>query len=436
MNGKEDCCIDVQHKKRGRPRLRDDRDNRFDPRFPSTSSTNNDTARRPLGSSSTYPSSSPTVAPGESAASRFVDRTSAPAPDTSIYSQQQQQQPLSIATSACQEPMAYLMLKDLEIVKASPSFNEAVGITSTYGVKLIDVLAPSEREKIKTLNNELREEQERSQPNYLPPIFAETQVGRVIQSLNFSPESAARFNMDRRDRWSFQSAAGQIRPHNVRFGLAALDSIYFVVLQILPQNRFPYPSPSPHPSASSYAAYPSQSQTSQPAAYGQPTPVSATFDPSRAYGENSLGPRQPPQQIHPGQLMAGHSPGISPGLSTYAASPSRPDYPMGPTSFHTPRTEMPGTPRQQSLMNTQVQAQTHMQAQQQVVSQADGASGCHQLPPIRGQTPGQAGVAVTHSMMSSVEPMWMKDDRGAAGRVNIEGLLERPSHLQQQPPSA
>ena len=57
-NGKEESCVDVQHKKRGRPRLRDDRDTRYDPsRFPHPQDA---AARRPL---SIYPSGVP-VGPG------------------------------------------------------------------------------------------------------------------------------------------------------------------------------------------------------------------------------------------------------------------------------------------------------------------------------------------------------------------------------------
>ncbi|KAL5621956.1 hypothetical protein BROUX41_005901 [Berkeleyomyces rouxiae] len=471
MNGKEDCCIDVQHKKRGRPRLRDEREARFDPRIQSASSSN-DTGniRRPPGPGSSYSSAASTAGASTASASgydqmihrtnlsfrvlksqpreplppRFVQHASAA--DANIYSTAP---PAASTSNSTHEPIAYLMLKDLEIAKASVAFAEAVGLTSMYGVRLHDILASYEREKIKTLNNEMRGEQERSQPNYLPPIFADHQVERVVQSLKFTAEDIARFNMDRRDRWDFQSPDGQIRTHNVRFGLAKQDSIYFVVLQIVLQSRFQFSAsasaPSPH-AATGYASYPAQHAQVPQVAYGQPLSTSGTFDPSRGYGDASLSARQAQQQGHPSQLLPGPSPGISPGLSTYAASPSRPDYPMGPASFHTPRTEMPNTSRQQQpLLPPQAQTQSQMPAQPQGQSQvpqaqqnhlAQASSGCHQLPPIRGQTPSQVPLAMTQSMpmMGSADSGWIKDDR--TGRVNIEGLLERPSHLQRQPPSS
>lgn len=386
-NGKEDSCVDVQHKKRGRPRLRDDNQPRFDARFPHPTDP---TMRRPVSLYSPMTAVSGTYEdplrrnnpyrvlksqPSDPIAPRFIERGSAS--DANIFPA-----PLSI-TSRAPEPVAFLTT-DLEIAKASRTFIEAVGSQSIVGRRLLEVVSPGERDKAMALQRYLQEEQARKEPNYLPPIFGKQEAERVIQALSFDSDSISRFTLDRQDFFTFVSGDGQPRLYPIRIGLAKEDSIYFVVLLLnRPAQPFPGPSPSPQARDFSYSYHP------QP--YTQLTPVSSSFDPGRPrYGESSregaYTPRQPPATTPMG---SGFAPGASSNIPPYSTStPARIEPPAGP-SHRIPRSELPPTRPPQQVE--------------------------YQLPPIRGQ--GQAG-------LPTETPGWQRDDR--SGRVDIGGLIEKP----------
>ncbi|KAF4869689.1 hypothetical protein CGCSCA1_v011191 [Colletotrichum siamense] len=398
-NGKEDACVDVQHKKRGRPRLRDDREGRYGP---STYPHPQDAAaaRRPL---SLYSSGGPISGyddpirrsqsyrvlksqPSEPLAPRYLERAS-PA-DANLYAP-----PLSAAPGA-PEPVVYLTM-ELDIARVSQTFSDAVGIVSVRGRKLFDIVVPSDREKVQSHQRQMQDERARKDPVYLPPIFGQHEQERVFESLRFEADELSRFQLDRQDFFVFASSDGQPRSFSVRMGLAKRESIYFIVLLLNAAPRYPYPSPSPHARDIPYsyqqqAPPPPQSQT-----YAQHTPISATFEPSRPrFGESTLAPRPSPGQ--PQHMASGLSPGVSPGMPSYAASPSRPDYAVGPSSYQIPRSELPPTtrPPQSSF----------------------------QLPPIR---------AGPHQPPQP-EPSWQRDER-SSGRVDIGGLLEQPDPQQRRP---
>lgn len=399
-NGKEDACIDVQHKKRGRPRLRDDREPRFDTgRF---AHPPDPAIRRPL---SLYtPASAPPIPfddplrrsqsyrvlkshPSEAAPPRFVERGSAS--DANIFPA-----PLSIATQA-PEPVAFLTIGDLEVVKASSTFIDATMMNTQsvlgyrsqpiVGRKLVDMITPPERDRVMALCKALQNEQMTKEPNYLPPIYGRDEEERVIKSQPFGSESVSRYQLDRQDFFTFVAADGQPRPHSVRVGLAKDDSIYFVVMLITSHTRsFPHPSPSPRSRDITYSY--------QPQPFTQLTPVSASFDPGRSrladpYREGNFTPRHPETQAQ--QLVSALSPGMSPNVPSYAASASSRSEHLGGLSHQIPRSELPLTrPTQQAE---------------------------YQLPPIRSQQQ-QHG--------QPTEGTWQRDDR--AGRVDIGGLIEKP----------
>ncbi|KAI0418498.1 hypothetical protein F5X98DRAFT_111212 [Xylaria grammica] len=398
-NGKEDACIDIQHKKRGRPRLRDDREPRFDTgRF---AHPPDPTLQRPL-SLYTSPSVPPVPfedplrrsqsyrvlksQPGETVAPRFIERGSAI--DANVFPP-----PLSIATQA-PEPVAFLTVGDLEVVKASSTFIDATMSTAQsmlgyrsqpiLGRKLVDMITPPERDRVVALCKSLQNEQITKEPHYLPPIYGKDEEERVIKSQPFGPESVSRYQLDRQEFFTFVAADGHPRPHPVRVGLAKDDSIYFVVLLLTSASRpFPHPTPSPRSRDITYSY--------QPQPLAQLTPVSASFDPGRQRlpdppREGSFTPRQPET---PAQLVSALSPGISPNVPSYSASASaRGEHPGG-LAHQIPRSEL-------TLTRTTQQAE-------------------YQLPPIRSQQQ-QPG--------PSAEATWQRDDR--TGRVDIGGLIEKP----------
>ncbi|KAK4214833.1 hypothetical protein QBC37DRAFT_141327 [Rhypophila decipiens] len=393
-NGKEEACVDVQHKKRGRPRLRDDREMKFDTtsRFGSGPA---DPMRRPIssiygsGGSSAGPSVAPMSMgyddslrrtqsyrvlksqPTESIAPRFPER--AAASDANIFPP-----PLSISTRL-PEPAAFLTT-DLEFAKSSITFQEAIGRAPANGVKLIDLVVPQDREKALNLQRRIQEEQKRKNPTYLPPIFNKAKEEEVMQKLGF--EEISRYPLDWQEYFSFVGQDGQVRSISVRLGLAMKDSIYFIVLVVVTPRSMQYPTPSPNPREMMTYSY----------QYSQPTPVSATFDQRQrvggdaGYGTRPMGQPGPPPQI---------STGLSPGFPTsYSASPSRSEYLGGTTSpYQTPRSELhPATARQAQ------------------------APPSYQLPPIRNQQP---------DAPQQQEPSSSHQGREERSRVDIGGLLDR-----------
>ncbi|KAK4448101.1 hypothetical protein QBC34DRAFT_408146 [Podospora aff. communis PSN243] len=379
-NGKEELCIDVQHKKRGRPRLRGDGETKFDsPRFGSGS----DAMRRPMGQSLYGPGSSMGMAyddnlrrtqsyrvlksqPAEPIAPRFSDR--ALASDANIFPA-----PLSIPPRAPElrisEPAAYLTV-DLELGNASSTFLDAVVRPSVKGMRLVDLVAPGDRDRVAGLQRQIQDERQRKDPTYLPPMFGRENAERVMQRLGFGSDELSRYAPDWQDNLNFVGQDGQARQLSFRMALAKVESIYIVLLWLNPMRAFQYPTPSPNPREVTYSYQPG------PQHYSQPTPVSATFEPRQPRpgdpGYSARAPGAPPMGS-----------GLSPGLqSSYSSSPNRPEYPIGPSY------QMPGRPPQ----------------------------GSYQLPPIRNQE---------HTYQA-------RDDRS---RVDIGGLLDRsgPSNKPQQP---
>ena len=389
-NGKEDACVDVQHKKRGRPRLRDDSHRGFEARFPHPAEQ---PIRRPVSLYS--PANVPPAFedplrrsqsyrvlkshPNEPMPPRHIERGSAA--DANVFPP-----PLSIPQRVV-EPVAFLTT-ELEFAKVSTSFVEAVGSQPILGRRLMEVVNVAERDRVIALQRVLQDEQGRKEPNYLPPIFGKQETERVIQSLPFSPESISRFQLDRQEYLTFATPDGQQRSFAVRIGLAKEDSIYFVVMWLAPRPQaFPHP-PSPHRDW----AYSGQSQP-----YTQLTPVSASFGP--------MGPRpgespratgymaRPPGT--PGPIMPAPSPGISPIGPSYAAAPAQGRGEHHPvTSYQIPRSELSSR-----------------------ASQSE-----YQLPPIRHQPQGG----------SSSGSGWPREERG--GRVDIGGLIEKPDTSRPPPP--
>ncbi|KAL7916034.1 hypothetical protein GGI35DRAFT_473349 [Trichoderma velutinum] len=230
-NGKEDACVDVQHKKRGRPRLRDERDARFDPtRY---SHPQDAALRRPL---SIYPSGMAGLSPYEDplrrnqsyraleppsndAASREYQERSM-APDPNIYN------PSYPGTPHAMEPLAYLSM-EFDIVKASPMFMDIVHASSPMGNKLSDIVTPHQANLLTSLQNQLFEEQRLHEPNYLPPMLGRLDL--AIKDFGFTSEDVAKFRLNHLEYFSFVGYDGYTRTFPLRFGLAKEVSILSIL---------------------------------------------------------------------------------------------------------------------------------------------------------------------------------------------------------------
>ena len=309
--------------------------------------------------------------PSEPMGPRFLNQGSPS--DVNIYAA-----PLSITTRP-PEPVAFLNMK-MEFAKVSPVFVDALGGIDVQGRNLSDVIIPSDRDRILAIRGQLHEEQSRLEPNYLPPILG--RLDHIIQGLGFGAEEIGRYQLDRQYYLTFSGPIGRPRNYLVRLGLAKEASIYFVVLFLDLHAQFSHQTPS-HLPQDAPQAYGSQPPTPQ-SSYGQHTPVSATFDPARPrYSEAGLGSRPHPGLSAP--IQPNLSPGNGPGAPSYAASPSRPEYP-GPSSYQIPRSELSPVTRPPPRQ-------------------------AYQLPPIRAQ-PDQG------------EQAWSREDRSS--RVVIGGLIDKP----------
>lgn len=305
--------------------------------------------------------------------------------------------PLSISTRPS-EPAAFMTM-DLELAKVSSTFLDAIGRHSAQGLRITDVLALEDRDRMAALQRQIQSEQARREPNYLPPMYVKQEEERVFQALGFSREELAPYSLDMVETLHFTDQSGQIRSVQARLGLAKYGSIFFIVVVLSPGFR-PFPTPSPQSRDPRDMGY---SYPAPQIPYGQPTPISATFDHGRGRSASDVAylPRQSPRQVIPGL-----SPRIS---SSYAASPSRPEYASGPSFI--PRSELPPSSRPQPAG--------------------------YQLPPIRSQQQQQQQYQQQHAQYPPPQQSilhsdqgWPRDDRQQ--RVDISGLIDRPDQSQQR----
>lgn len=319
-------------------------------------------------------------------APRYLDHAN-PA-DANIYSSSI---PSATRMAPSQElACAYLTL-DMQIVKATPSFGETIGVSPISQRKLQEIVSPNDREKVSRLQRMFDDERREKESNTLPPIYlAKFEDNRVIESLSFGPEELRQARADKPEVLTFHAPDGQQRTFQIRVGLAKKESTYYVVLQI----HVPPATPQPFPQQmSSPYSRDSWSRDSQQQQYGYQTP-------QQAFAQN---PNISPFMTTPGygdpriDMTAYRTPGplggnIPSSNMPYAQPSPRTDYAQGQTPFQTPRSEVaPAQPQRQHDL---------------------------QLPPIRDQN-------------SSVDPMLRRNDR--SGRVDIGGLLEKPDASRRGP---
>ncbi|PTB70676.1 hypothetical protein BBK36DRAFT_1175146 [Trichoderma citrinoviride] len=393
-NGKEDACVDVQHKKRGRPRLRDERDARFDPtRY---SHPQDVPLRRPLsifpsgvGGLSPYEDSlrrnssfRPLDTPSTDATSRSYQERSM-APDAAHYNSSYPGSPRAM------EPLAYLSM-DFDIVKASPMFMEIVHASNPIANKLSDIVTPHQASFLNNLQNQLFEEQRLHEPNYLPPMLG--RLDHAIKEFGFTSEDVARFRLNHLEYFGFVGYDGYTRTFPLRFGLAKEGSFYFVVFLLNLQHHHPQ-LPPPLPSQQ-HTSQTQQSQNQQPQSHPQ-------HQQHQQHPQQQQVQQQPQQHQHTssadtyrhrlseGSLRLPHNTavsnaGTSPGVQSY----SQPQY-SGP-SYQTSQSE-------------------HVPASRPATQPS------YQLPPIR---------APPDHRPVSRDVGWPNGERSR--RVDIGGLLEQP----------
>lgn len=383
--------MDVQHKKRGRPRLRDEREPRYEILGPNYPPPPESMGRRPLLLYSDVPYATPRepqLALGsyrvlksqsrmsDPLSSRHMEHLSSPI-DANMYGSSMPPTPRMFAT---QEPVCAYLNMEMQIAKASTTFSETIGVQSIISRKLQEIVSSSDREKVSRLQEILEEEKRRREPNYLPPIYLKIEEDRLIQSVSFGSDEMASFRLDLQERITFQGPDGQQRAFQARIGLSKKETTYFIVLLIdLPMTPQTYVPQSPYSRDAQYGFM-------QPQQMSNPTPSPYMTNPS--FGDQRMEP-----VAYRNPVPLGSSIPTSMNIPTYVQSPVRQDFAQGQSMYQPQRPEIP-------------QTQSPTQARQQ------GQGLDLQLPPIRGQQPTEAARR--------------KEDRSS--RVDIGGLLEKRDH--------
>ncbi|CAA9958512.1 Zn clus domain containing protein [Pyrenophora teres f. maculata] len=260
-SGKQDTCKDVQHKKRGRPRLRDDREfTRTDEGRPPPSQllgappTSEAPPHQPPYSASLYRPSDQRVLGGTAHHRDVPSAISHPgAPATRDATSNVGDYggavlpPLYSAgpNAAYQKlPVAYLNL-DLVIQKTNQAFADLVSFLGDIrGKHLGDLLEARQNESLQRLRNELRDERDEREPTYMAPI---TPVGQ--DPMRAVMESVADQDIDHvtqgfTSRSIFLSfrvhGGGQYQSLQVQIRLAK-TSLYFVTLVVCSPPRLTAP---------------------------------------------------------------------------------------------------------------------------------------------------------------------------------------------------
>ncbi|KAF2856338.1 hypothetical protein T440DRAFT_105792 [Plenodomus tracheiphilus IPT5] len=232
-SGKQDSCKDVQHKKRGRPRLRDDRE-----------FTRPEDGRPPSAASSSHRPAGPVrVMMGTASGPEFSNMSSniAPSSDSSHASHvggvgvTASSYPAGPNLAYHYMPVAFLNL-DLVIQKSNQAFADLVSfLGDVKGKHLGDLLEARQGENLQRLRNELREERDEREPAYMAPItpighdpmhavmeaVADQDINHVSQGFTIR---SMFLSFRRPGSGHFQSLQVQIR--------LAKTSLYFVTLVI------------------------------------------------------------------------------------------------------------------------------------------------------------------------------------------------------------
>ncbi|KAF4534237.1 Transcription activator of gluconeogenesis ERT1 [Lasiodiplodia hormozganensis] len=232
-SGKESSCYDVQHKKRGRPRLRDVQESR-------------PPQAHELGEHSTSASESPVpgLAPGgvrpDSGRPLRATRRSFGVPATFRHptSTVQSLSPSPFPQEGAVQyptleyarpvpsyvtPMALLNL-DLHLIKTNSAFNMLFGRSDLYGRELSELVESHHAETVQRLRSELRDERDQREPSYMPPIFGPREQEAVQGIEEDDLDRISHGYTDRGFTWRFSSIFGQPQEVRARIIAAALES--------------------------------------------------------------------------------------------------------------------------------------------------------------------------------------------------------------------
>ncbi|QIW99349.1 hypothetical protein AMS68_004867 [Peltaster fructicola] len=235
--GKEDTCHDVQHKKRGRPRLREDSEaGPSSAPQPRGASVLQQTPTRPIASTRprrAYSYRSHQSHGSEGSSYGLVTPHSA---TTQSYLPMTHPGPSNVE-SMFEVPMALLDL-DLVILRANRAFHQAVAaLGDLMYTRLTDVVTPVDGTTLVDMRNRLRGEREQREPSFLPPIM-QTGQDLLANVRDADIDRLAHGYADATHTWVASSDSTGQHPLTARVRLARATT-YFVVVTLLPSRTMP-----------------------------------------------------------------------------------------------------------------------------------------------------------------------------------------------------
>ncbi|KAH6614987.1 hypothetical protein C7974DRAFT_320332 [Boeremia exigua] len=337
-SGKQDTCKDVLHKKRGRPRLRDDRDfNRPEQarqQPEQTLGSNPPPSTKVFGHQAPYAAShSHRVAEmprtmvahtGNNTPNAGASSTAGRTLSVGSYGGVSSHYGVGPDLAYQSLPVAFLNL-DLVIQKSNQAFQDLTSFLGSVGGKdLGELLEPRQHEALQRLRGELREERDEREPAYMAPItplghdpmrsVMESVVDRDVERVSHGFTDRPMFLSYRLPNGQYQSLQTQIR--------LAKTSLYFVTLVVrtplskplgpplLAQQLAP-PTPV-HASQSGSVPTPHSSRTGHYTPQQARPPSSASSAPNSPYSFNFSSVRTSLPSFSPSSYASSPSYGYSP----------------------------------------------------------------------------------------------------------------------------
>ncbi|CUS15752.1 unnamed protein product [Tuber aestivum] len=336
-----DTCKDVQHKKRGRPRLRDERTHSFEVGQIGALQSHRPENVSPLSSPTTrsfrtgphrvlksQPTDShrynrrPSLTPREEtlgqSGSYFDDRPLPRSRGLNLPS------PVPNAT-------AYLTT-ELVVAKSSENVRELLGYSEhelNRVRSLYDIVVPSDRDKLYRLSRRIQDEVTEREPNYRPPVSPDS-LYSAIQNVNQADiPSATHGSKDIQESLHLRRPDGHFLRTRIQINLAK-TSVFFVVVVFSLVTGIP----APLQFNSSQSSLGSQSRMYTPGPQIPPPPLTSpsflTPSQQRQLQGEPQGP-QSPYSLHPSIALSSpmdsrprtlQSESTFPSLAQYASAPS------------------------------------------------------------------------------------------------------------------
>lgn len=321
----------MEHKKRGRPRLRDDRDQRLEQAAAAAVAAAVATAQhaqRPID----LTQSGGRVHDPRRGDSLRVLRSQASG-DEGLQGEVQGQMPHLVVDPRYQQyyqpgpesyrntepPLTAFLNMDLRVLKASNELRRLFADGGDIrGRPLSDFIGPQHQQALQRIQSDLRDERTSREPTFLPGIFPEQQEQESVAGMDVeAAESVSQGYSERRDTFSFRMANGRTEHLHVRLRLAKTRT-FFATLILQRQQMQPQPIPQ-------------QSAYGRPGVYlsiPQPSPTQMGFPqhgPPSPYNTNNSAPGSPFSTLHTALITTLPPSSSHSTLYSYAPSQARSD---------------------------------------------------------------------------------------------------------------